>query len=151
MEPIQSVDAGGGRAQPQITQPGTAEISTSVSTQTSNVTMTQFSSTTRTSSEVSSTMSQLMQNVTRALEDNELLKALIALILLLAAMQKGAGSGDDSESALSRMSDGQRTQEQFFSTYSSSSTYTFEQTTTVSSTQSTGAGETAGTQLDISA
>lgn len=151
MEPIQSVDPGAGRLQAQMIQPSTVRESTFVSTQTSSVTMTQFSRTTRTSSEVSATAAQLLQMVTQALDDNELLKALIALILLLAAMQKGSGSGDDSESAMSRLGGGRTTQEQFFSVYSSSSSYTFEQTNTDTSTQSLDAGQAAGGKLDISA
>lgn len=98
--------------------------------------------------QVQSAVTSMLQNVGGGLENNDMLKALIALILIAALLQESLKGGGGSGDSLGALGNGRGDPTQFMSTSSSFSS--FESTTTAyesTSVTATDAGVAGGTEL----
>lgn len=134
MNPISSVNAGLTPHQPQAAPAPVRGADIGGATGSGSVlASSSASATTATSmvSQVQSTLSQLLQMVGSGMEGNQTLKTLFALMIILAMLQdmeKNSGSG---QGALEQLGSGLSGRGQYIEMYSSSTTISIEQTTTM--------------------
>lgn len=81
-------------------------------------------------SRVNSSVAQMLQNIGGGIEDNKMLRMLIAALVLLALLEEAQAGGDNGTNLLSGLGEGQGSRSQYVGIFSSSTTVSIEQTST---------------------